>query len=241
MKALNERKRKHKKRNRLPQAERIVSILQAALPLFAQEGLEGTRTSSLCKSAGISVGLIYRYFPSKQELFAEVLEYCLKLSNDPFRTAVSDLEPGSDAIAFLINAFITDIFLKHKNEEIELAQKLILRNMSADGKFAKKYIRKKLRSLFPIIKTSIEVCIKNKELPANRSWKNWRDVTWIIRHLLIVFSFFPFSFPKQKLYSERIESLRFESVRFCLLAVGFSPEATEILVKKVAKQSVLVI
>lgn len=113
--------------------------------------------------------------------------------------------------------------------------------MSADGKFAKKYIRKKLRSLFPIIKTSIEVCIKNKELPANRSWKNWRDVTWIIRHLLIVFSFFPFSFPKQKLYSERIESLRFESVRFCLLAVGFSPEATEILVKKVAKQSVLVI
>ncbi|EQA47122.1 transcriptional regulator, TetR family [Leptospira broomii serovar Hurstbridge str. 5399] len=241
MKALNGKKRKHKKRNWLPQAERILSILQTSLPLFAQEGLEGTRTSSLCKSAGISVGLIYRYFPSKQDLFAEVLEYCLRLSNDPFRNAVFNLEPGSDAIAFLINTFITDIFSKHKNEEAKLAQKLILRNMSTDGKFAKKYIRKRLRSLFPLMKISIEVCIKNKELPGDRSWKNWRDVTWIIRHLLIVFSFFPFSFPKQKLYSDRIESLRLESVRFCLLAIGFSPESTEVLVKKVAKQSALLI
>ncbi|EPG74939.1 transcriptional regulator, TetR family [Leptospira fainei serovar Hurstbridge str. BUT 6] len=234
-----EKKRKTKKGPWLPQAERIRSIIQAALPLFAQRGFDGASTRSLSKSAGISEGLIYRYFHRKRDLFEAVLQYCLKLS-DPFRVPVSDLEPGSETFVFLINTFLLEIFFKCKNEEMELTHKLILRSLSTDGKFARKYFRNKFRNLFPLMKISLEACVKKKELPPDRSWKTWRDVNWIIRHLLVVFYFFNFSFSKHKLFQDRTESLRLESIRFFLLGVGFLPDSTEILLKKVTKQSVLV-
>ncbi|WP_108928406.1 TetR/AcrR family transcriptional regulator [Leptospira johnsonii] len=240
MKVISRKAKKNKKTIWLHKTERILSIVRAALPLFARKGFDGTKTKSLCKSAGVSVGLLYKYFPKKQDLYDAVLEYCLKLS-DPLKPAISNLEPGSDTFVFMLNVFLLEIFSNSKTEETELAHKLILRSLSTDGKFAKKYVRKKLRNIFPLMKVSLEVCVKNAELPSNRSWKNWRDVTWIMRHLSIVFSFFNFSFPRQKLYPDRIESLRLESVRFFLLGVGFSPESTEALVKKASEQSIILI
>ncbi|KIL37842.1 TetR family transcriptional regulator [Gordoniibacillus kamchatkensis] len=54
--------------------ERREQIKQAALRLFARRGFGGTKTSLIAAEAGISEGLIYRYFSSKDELFTELVE-----------------------------------------------------------------------------------------------------------------------------------------------------------------------
>jgi AcrR family transcriptional regulator len=48
-------------------------ILEEALRLFADEGFHSTSISKIAKSAGISKGLMYNYFESKEALLHEIV------------------------------------------------------------------------------------------------------------------------------------------------------------------------
>ena len=49
--------------------DRKGQIKEAAIRVFARYGFAGTKTSMIAAEAGISEGLMYRYFKSKDELF----------------------------------------------------------------------------------------------------------------------------------------------------------------------------
>ena len=51
-------------------------ILRAAVAAFGEHGYEGASTNQICADAGISKGLLFHYFKSKENLFMEVLERC---------------------------------------------------------------------------------------------------------------------------------------------------------------------
>jgi AcrR family transcriptional regulator len=53
--------------------ERKALLLDTALKLFADEGYHNTTISKIARQAGISKGLMYNYFTSKEELLLEVL------------------------------------------------------------------------------------------------------------------------------------------------------------------------
>ncbi|HWD56089.1 MAG TPA: helix-turn-helix domain-containing protein [Acidimicrobiales bacterium] len=48
-------------------------ILQIALTLMAQRGVDGTSMRDLASAAGLNVASLYHYFPSKRDLLEEVL------------------------------------------------------------------------------------------------------------------------------------------------------------------------
>ncbi|WNQ10686.1 TetR/AcrR family transcriptional regulator [Paenibacillus aurantius] len=54
--------------------ERTRQIKQAALKVFARHGFLRTKTSMIASAAGISEGLIYRYFESKDRLFTTIVQ-----------------------------------------------------------------------------------------------------------------------------------------------------------------------
>lgn len=54
-------------------AENRARIIQATRKLVAVGGFREAQISAVAADAGVSTGLIYRYFPSKAELFVEVL------------------------------------------------------------------------------------------------------------------------------------------------------------------------
>lgn len=54
--------------------EKREKILNAALKLFAGNGYHGTSISMIAEEAGISKGLIYSYFKSKEDLLLELFE-----------------------------------------------------------------------------------------------------------------------------------------------------------------------
>ena len=56
---------------RLPRAERRAQILETASDFFAENGLTG-QTRMLADACGVSQRLLYRFFPTKQDLVAEV-------------------------------------------------------------------------------------------------------------------------------------------------------------------------
>ena len=57
---------------RLP-GERPRQILDAALEVFGERGLAAARLEDIARSAGVSKGTIYLYFPNKEALFTEMI------------------------------------------------------------------------------------------------------------------------------------------------------------------------
>jgi len=62
-----------KEDNLLIREERRRSILDTALRLFANKGYESTSISQLAKEVGISKGLVYTYFDSKEALLKSLV------------------------------------------------------------------------------------------------------------------------------------------------------------------------
>lgn len=61
------------KRKRLPSTERRREFIEKAIEFFAEEGFESS-TRGLAKRLGVTQPLLYRYFPSKDDLISEVYE-----------------------------------------------------------------------------------------------------------------------------------------------------------------------
>lgn len=64
---------RNKTQNEKVKDERREQILTASLGLFAGKGLAATRIKDITEKTGISQGLIYHYFPSKEAIFTELI------------------------------------------------------------------------------------------------------------------------------------------------------------------------
>src|SRR6185369_1653257 len=65
-------------------------LYETAIGLMARKGYESTTLRDIAKEAGVSVGLLYRYFPSKHTVILALYE---ELSADYAREATA-MEPG---------------------------------------------------------------------------------------------------------------------------------------------------
>lgn len=61
-----------------PGSDRRQQILEAALDLFAEQGLNGATSKDIAERAEVTHGLIYFYFKTKEELFKAAFEYALE-------------------------------------------------------------------------------------------------------------------------------------------------------------------
>jgi AcrR family transcriptional regulator len=52
----------------------VDAVLEATAQLLVEHGYEATSTNRVAKRAGISVGSLYQYFPSKESLVAELID-----------------------------------------------------------------------------------------------------------------------------------------------------------------------
>jgi AcrR family transcriptional regulator len=60
-------------------------LLLAALKVFSRRGLAATKIGDIAEAAGMSHGLVYHYFPSKEEIFAELVRMAISGSAQAVR------------------------------------------------------------------------------------------------------------------------------------------------------------
>lgn len=58
---------------RISAAARKASIIRSAATLFGEKGFSGTKTREIAARAGVSEALIFKHFPSKEDLYAAIL------------------------------------------------------------------------------------------------------------------------------------------------------------------------
>ena len=69
------------------------AILENALKLFATKGYHGTSINDIAKAAGISKGLAYNYFESKQQLMEALFEQMIDIGKEFEDILDSKLDP----------------------------------------------------------------------------------------------------------------------------------------------------
>lgn len=79
-------------------AARRAALIAAAIDVIARDGLEGLTTDAIAERAELAVGLIYKYFPDKTELLAEVVQQLLERDLKALRAAVIDYSTPVDRL-----------------------------------------------------------------------------------------------------------------------------------------------
>jgi TetR/AcrR family transcriptional regulator len=68
-------------RRLVPRDVRRVQILDAAAALFARRGFAGTTTREIAAAVGTSETVLFRHFPTKQDLYAAILEHWVPVAD----------------------------------------------------------------------------------------------------------------------------------------------------------------
>ena len=73
--------------------EKQQNIFNAALELFATEGVDATSTSKIAKKAGVSEGLIFRHFGNKEGLLQAILAEGMDQAQQYFQLVINETDP----------------------------------------------------------------------------------------------------------------------------------------------------
>lgn len=79
-------------------------IMQAALELFAHRGFNGTSISQIAKEAGVSKGLIYNYYPSKEALLEAIVSQAFETGEEIIFGNLNVKDPPERQLETLIRA-----------------------------------------------------------------------------------------------------------------------------------------
>ncbi len=123
---------------RLSCEERKQAIVKAVLPIFARNGFANTTTRELAKAAGVSEALIYKHFPSKESLYAEIQSFGCK-GCDPGLKKFLDLEPSTSTLVYIVYYIMRVNIVGRSKETIcaETLHRLILNSCLEDGSFSR--------------------------------------------------------------------------------------------------------
>lgn len=106
---------------RLATKEKIHS---AAIKLFAKKGFAATGVQDIAESAGISIGLLYRHYKTKDDLFNDLVSYATEGLERIVRRFESELSPNK-----VLREFTLEILNDFKKDN-EFANFLMIMNQS---------------------------------------------------------------------------------------------------------------
>jgi AcrR family transcriptional regulator len=159
-------------------------ILGAAKRCFARHGFAGTTTKSVAAAASISEGLLFKHFPTKSALYAEILaEEC---AADPVLHRLLELEPSTRTLVMLIREMVRHFHEVNALPDQEEAQRvrLMLASHLDDGEFARLIYDKVGGLIGPIFDASLKRAIEAGDAkPVGREPMN---LFWFAHHAVLM-------------------------------------------------------
>jgi AcrR family transcriptional regulator len=162
-------------------------ILSAAKRCFARNGFAGTTTKSVAAAASISEGLLFKHFPTKSALYAEILaEEC---EADPDLAHLLGQEPSTATLVELVRGMVRH-FLQITDgpdgpDELE-AQRLRLMTTSHldDGEFARLLYAKIGDLIGPVFTASLDRAVAAGD--ASRIGSEPLNLFWFAHHTVLM-------------------------------------------------------
>ena len=159
-------------------------ILAAAKRCFARHGFAGTTTKSVAAAASISEGLLFKHFPTKSALYAEILaEAC---EADPALLRLLELEPSTETLVVLIREMVRHFQHLSDAPDQQEAQRLRLMITSHldDGEFARLLYEKIGDLIGPVFTGSLERAVAAGD--ASRIGREPLNLFWFAHHTVLM-------------------------------------------------------
>ena len=220
------KKTKVQSKKKLTAADRRQAMIEAAVPLFAQEGFKGVTTKELAATAGVSEALLYRHFPSKEALYKEVQDHCCQATSE-LKELFAALTPSTETLVSLLffqaKVVVEKISLDSSREE--MFPRLMVQSLLHDGVFSRLFVERAAMRYASMM----EVC-----LDAARSTGDLVDTGmsddlsfWFCHHLFV--SMRMHRLPSTQVVPYRVsdDELIDQFLRFMLRAIGITDVAIQ--------------
>jgi AcrR family transcriptional regulator len=159
-------------------------ILSAAKRCFARNGFAGTTTKSVAAAASISEGLLFKHFPTKAALFAEIL--AAECEADPAFHHLLELEPSTETLVVLVRGMVGH-FLHGSgtpDQQEEQRWRLMITSQLDDGEFARLLYEKVGALIGPAFSASLQRAIADGDAsPVGREPLN---LFWFAHHTMLM-------------------------------------------------------
>ena len=159
-------------------------ILSAARRCFARHGFAGTTTKSVAAAAAISEGLLFKHFPTKSALYAEILaEEC---EADPDLAHLLGREPSTATLVVLVKGMVRHFLQISDGPDQQEAERVRLMATSHldDGEFARLLYDKVGKLIGPVFAASLDRAVAAGEAsPIGTAPLN---LFWFAHHTLLM-------------------------------------------------------
>ena len=202
--------------------DRKVSIVKASIPLFAELGFKGTTTRKIADAAGISEALLYKHFPSKDELYKSIQDSCFSVKSDTLEKLFA-LEDSTENLIFCIYFYIRRSLKREYAEKqyLHLLDRLSVYSTLEDGEFIKTLRNEIWQPWFEKTELSFKVALAKNDIKV--SSKNSNPL-WYIHHQIITVLLLRLA-PQEIIdYELSNDELISEILDFSLRGLGLNPE-----------------
>jgi AcrR family transcriptional regulator len=209
---------------RLSSKQRRQAIVEAVREVFAENGFDGTTTRALAQAAGVSEALLYKHFPSKESLYAAMLDACAEGPAFAEFNRILALEPSTATLVIMVHFAISYYVERCPDDSHKEAMNcLSVRSLLEDGEFVR-LTHKKFASAWI---SKFEACLKVaahagdlRQVPVRHDLR-----VWFVHH--IAFSLMLYLHPKipPVNYKASRNALVEHATWFALLGVGVKEQA----------------
>ena len=209
---------------RLSSGERRQAIVEAVRAVFAEKGFDGTTTRELAKAAGVSEALIYKHFPSKESLYAAMLDACAKGPAFAEFNRILTLKASTSTLVMMVHFAISYYAERHTADPHKAAMNcLITRSLLEDGTFVRLTHKKFARAWIAKFQACLKEALRAGDLRKAPVRGDLR--VWFVQHL--GFSLMLHLHPKKPAinYKASKEELIEQATWFALQGVGLKEAA----------------
>ena len=119
-------------------SQRQEEILEKVIRIFAEQGYANTDTQFLADQLEVGKGTLYRYFPSKEELFLAAVDLGIRKLHEHVRAAVNKAADRMDRIRQGVRGYLA-FFAQHPEVvELMIQERAIFRNQRKSTYFQRR-------------------------------------------------------------------------------------------------------
>jgi AcrR family transcriptional regulator len=209
---------------RLSAVARKEAIVEAVQDVFAEKGFDGTTTRELAKAAGVSEALLYKHFPSKESLYAAMLDGCAKGPTFAEASRILGLDASTSTLVVMVHFMISHYVLGRSGDSHRAAlNSLLVRSLLGDGEFVRLMHKKLAAAWLKKFEACLQAAAKAGEM---REVPIRHDLcVWLVQH--VAFSLMLHLQPKVPAVNYKVsrEELVSQATWFGLLGIGIKEEA----------------
>jgi AcrR family transcriptional regulator len=124
-------------------------IVEAALARFLREGVDGASLRAIATDAGTSIGMVYYYFKTKDDLFFAVVEETYGRLLADITAACDREQPPKDRVRALFRRI--GAISEHESQVV----RLVIREVIVSSKRLKRLVARFQRGHFPVVLATI--------------------------------------------------------------------------------------